>query len=185
MIKKLLRPRFLLMLSIILCVFNTFTLLSQNGQQDSETELRLLLGGKDISINKVFTLKSVFSQIRDVKKCQNIDACLGEKMRETSDCQVYWKEVKYKYNTKLNIFKSDISGTRHDVITIMVQLTVDRLDALKFLAEQWSGPISAAIYVNPLQMVEKEKVLKDWMDSTKRNNIALTLVERKGVSYIP
>ena len=184
MIKKLLRPRFLIMLSILLCVFNTFTLLSQNGQQNSETELRLLFGGRDISPKKDLTLKVDFSQIRDVKNCQKLEAGLGERMRKTSECQIYWKEVKYKYKTKLNLFKANISEKGYDVITLVTQLTMTRLNALKFMVEQWSGPVSAAIYVNPLEMEEKEKNLTDWIESTKRNNIALTLVERKGVSFI-
>lgn len=80
-----------------------------------------------------------------------------------------------------SIFK-DYLHINPDDVTLVTQLTVDRIYLLHLLVEYWSGPISLAIYVEVDQLSTLKREVLSYPSIIDRNNVDVHIVLATGVS---
>ena len=103
---------------------------------------------------------------------------------EYASADVYWSETVMQKRV-LSLAHPDFSleTSKPDSITLLTQLTTSRLDALDLTAQRWAGPIIAAIYVKPKQLVETHQRLCSQLTASQRRNMMLHLVLAEGTLY--
>ena len=147
--------------------------------------------GKTIAYHKTqFTLKYngdiPLQSIVDLKCNRQISNPNG-KMNATYQNYCSWinEIAQYQYRTLLYFYGRYYSSSdKHDV-TVVTQLTFDRISRLSLFLSHWTGPASIAIYVADEQLEE----LYNFVDSTAiiseraRNNLAIHVVFNHSVIY--
>ncbi|XP_072945492.1 xylosyl- and glucuronyltransferase LARGE2s-like isoform X2 [Epargyreus clarus] len=78
----------------------------------------------------------------------------------------------------------------HDVddfdVTIVLQLSMDRIQFLERLVKHWEGPISAAIYLSDCEVTKLENFIRDSPDTlSTRRNVAYHLVFKHDSVHYP
>lgn len=68
-------------------------------------------------------------------------------------------------------------------VTIVTQMSADRLGLFETLCKSWSGPVSVALYASDHQVLETVEYLTASPTFTKRHNIALHVVYQDGEHY--
>ena len=137
-----------------------------------------------ITHNQTISRRSIFGLLKDIKNCSKADKTVKWTMKNLTVCKRYWMETNFKYRIYLDIFNASnasVSKKNDDVITLVTQLNMDRFYALKFMAEQWPGHISAAIYFEYGTKKKTSFKIKTWIDRSNRSNIAVALVQKRGV----
>lgn len=67
-------------------------------------------------------------------------------------------------------------------MTLVAQLSMDRLQFLEELTSHWEGPMSLAFYISDAESQELLTFVEDWSELLKkRKNIAYHLVYKQGV----
>lgn len=74
----------------------------------------------------------------------------------------------------------DVNGTD---VTLVTQLTIDRLSVFESLSKRWNGPISAAFYLDKNQVKDLKRYVKRSQILSNRTNIGYHVVYREGLFY--
>ncbi|ELT87166.1 hypothetical protein CAPTEDRAFT_200998 [Capitella teleta] len=99
-----------------------------------------------------------------------------------SVCQLYEKDANIQRNTLVNIFNCPRPSQSSNDITLVTQLTSDRIDRLLLIMNIWKGPISASVYPDTELSIRGEDIcLLKKQDS--RCRVQLHLVQKSGVFF--
>jgi hypothetical protein len=74
----------------------------------------------------------------------------------------------------------DVNGTD---VTLVTQLTIDRLSVFESLCERWNGPISAAFYLDDNEVKNLKRYVKESQILSSRTNVGYHVVYREGLFY--
>jgi hypothetical protein len=74
----------------------------------------------------------------------------------------------------------DVNGTD---VTLVTQLTIDRLSVFESLSKRWNGPISAAFYLDDNEVKHLKRYVKGSQILSSRTNIGYHVVHREGLFY--
>ena len=95
-------------------------------------------------------------------------------------CENFRSKVTYRthpYYTEYSYQSSD----PYDV-TMVTQLSFDRLHALQQLIDNWDGPMSIAVYLNDNQIYDFLRFMHS-SSAARRHNVAVTIVYKEGALY--
>ncbi|XP_049878652.1 xylosyl- and glucuronyltransferase LARGE2-like [Pectinophora gossypiella] len=71
-------------------------------------------------------------------------------------------------------------------VTLVLQLSMDRLQFLERLVKYWEGPLSAAIYLADCEVTKLESFIQDWSSTlSSRKNVAYHLVFKHDAVHYP
>ena len=88
-------------------------------------------------------------------------------------------EVQREHKIFENVFQSK---TVNSTLSLVTQFTENRLERFQILMEYWKGDISAAIYVNSSYVKSLTEKLGTVLKSVRKNNVAVHLMLKNGVS---
>ncbi|ELU04493.1 hypothetical protein CAPTEDRAFT_192232 [Capitella teleta] len=99
----------------------------------------------------------------------------------SSGCNSYKHQSEYVYGNSTNIFGHPTKPKYQSKdVTLMVHLTSDRIEKLLRLTENWSGPISAAIYVDN---ITDSLMIENICHFQSRPNIFIHILHKVGGIY--
>ncbi|ELU04498.1 hypothetical protein CAPTEDRAFT_192237 [Capitella teleta] len=97
----------------------------------------------------------------------------------SSGCNSYKYQSEYVYGNSTNIFGHPTKPKYQSKdVTLMVHLTSDRIEKLIRLTENWSGPISAAIYVDN---ITDSLMIENMCHFQSRPNIYIHILHKVGI----
>ena len=97
-------------------------------------------------------------------------------------CRGYVTTLKHKFVAHLNIANVKIEKiTVPCDITLLTQLSINRIESLKRLLLTWEGPVSVAIYTKNVKKLSMD--MNVWLRTVNRTNIQIHLVEEYGSLY--
>lgn len=102
---------------------------------------------------------------------------------EDDDCYDFRSEKELIHRTHLYYLDFEDSGVSEDDVTLVLQLSMDRLQMLEMLCKHWEGPIAIALYMSD---AEAQQFLRYAMGSETimaRKNIGYHIVYREGQFY--
>ncbi|KAG6459736.1 hypothetical protein O3G_MSEX011570 [Manduca sexta] len=108
------------------------------------------------------------------------------KMNHSDLCLSFRAAQRVKLRTHL--YYMDYSYTDIDDfdVTLVLQLSMDRLQFLERLVKHWEGPMSAAIYLSDCEVSKLETFIRDWSDTlSARKNVAYHLVFKHDSVHYP
>ena len=95
-------------------------------------------------------------------------------------CDVYNHDANRKRITVTSLWKEYLDVDYQD-ITMILQLTVDRVNLLSVHVSHWTGPISVTIYIARKHLLDLGSILCTMDSVLQRNNIDLHIVLKEGV----
>ena len=95
-------------------------------------------------------------------------------------CDVYNHDANRKRITVTSLWKEYLDVDYQD-ITMVLQLTVDRINLLSVHASHWIGPMSVTIYIKRKHLLDLGSILSTMDPVLQRNNIDLHIVLKEGV----
>lgn len=104
--------------------------------------------------------------------------CLEE--QKDDKCASYRLDGKLKRLSIPNVW-GDHTWYKEDDITLVTQLSADRLHILDLLLDYWPGPVSAAVYVELKDLSSLPKVIVQHLSLLTRDNVDLHIVLKAGV----
>ncbi|XP_068623154.1 xylosyl- and glucuronyltransferase LARGE2s-like [Battus philenor] len=118
----------------------------------------------------------ICSQIEPVTyKISHSDLCLSFRAAQRVKLRTHLYYMEYAY-TDINNFD----------VTLVLQLSMDRLQFLERLVKYWEGPLSAAIYLSDCEVTKFESFIRDWSDTlSSRRNIGYHLVFKQDSVHYP
>lgn len=103
------------------------------------------------------------------------DLCVSFRSAQNIKLRTHLYYMDYSYN---NIDDFDV--------TLVLQLSMDRLQFLERLVNHWEGPLSAAIYLSDCDVTKLESFTRDWSDTlSSRKNIGYHLVFKHDSVHYP
>jgi len=102
-------------------------------------------------------------------------------LSEDDECYELKREQLIVHRTHLYYLEYDNSSVMSSDVTLVTQLSADRLQMLELLCDHWPGPISLALYMSD---TEAHQFLRYAMQSpilTTRRNIAYHIIYKDGV----
>ncbi|KAK2182015.1 hypothetical protein NP493_371g01031 [Ridgeia piscesae] len=106
----------------------------------------------------------------------------SEEDEEEDECYEFRREPSLVHRTHLYYLDYSYKPTEDDV-TLVAQLSMDRLQMLEMLCEHWSGPVSVALYMSD---AEAHQFLQYALDSPvlmARHNVGYHVVYKDGQFY--
>lgn len=97
------------------------------------------------------------------------------------ECFEFRREQSLVHRTHLFYLDYKYQPEEYDV-TLVTQLSIDRLQMLELLSNRWEGPISIALYLSDAEAQQFLKYAQDSEILTKRINIGYHIVYKDGVS---
>lgn len=98
------------------------------------------------------------------------------------ECYEFRREQSLVHRTHLFYLDYKYQPEEYDV-TLVTQLSIDRLQMLELLSNCWEGPISLALYVSDAEAQQFLKYAQDSEILTKRKNIGYHIVYKDGQFY--
>ena len=100
------------------------------------------------------------------------------------NCTMYKEDLKRTFTHHINVCgikkpNDVISGD----ITLLTQLSEMRVESLQRLIKQWTGHVSATLYINDTDKENVTKIMCGWLQSINRNNVQIHLVQDSSVWY--
>ncbi|KAL4706703.1 hypothetical protein ACJJTC_014458 [Scirpophaga incertulas] len=108
------------------------------------------------------------------------------KMNHSDLCLSFRAAQRVKLRTHL--YYMDYSYTDYDNfdVTLVLQLSMDRLQFLERLVKYWEGPLSVAIYLSDCEVSKLENFIREWSDTLSlRHNIGYHLVFKQDTVHYP
>lgn len=103
----------------------------------------------------------------------------------TTVCRTYKQEGKHFFHqsrrTFLDIF-STFNNYSKDDVTLVTQMSLQRMQILKIVAQYWDGPMSVALQVEPEDFIIMGDHFRNAQYLLERHNIDFHIVAAKGVS---
>ena len=101
---------------------------------------------------------------------------------EVDDCHEFQHEQLIIHRTHPYYFDYDTSSVSPTDVTLITQLSVDRLQMLERLCNHWLGPISVTLYMTDEEAFEFRHHVMHTPVLRSRRNIAYHIVYKDGVS---
>ncbi|CAG9571674.1 unnamed protein product [Danaus chrysippus] len=108
-------------------------------------------------------------------KMNHSDLCLSFRAAQRVKLRTHIYYMDYSY---MNVDSFDV--------TLVLQLSMDRLQFLERIVKYWEGPLSAAIYLSDCEVTKLESFIRDWSSTLNiRNNIGYHLVFKHDSVHYP
>ncbi|XP_059046697.1 xylosyl- and glucuronyltransferase LARGE2s-like [Achroia grisella] len=108
------------------------------------------------------------------------------KMNHSDLCISFRAAQRVKLRTHVYYMEYSYSDIDNFDVTLVVQLSMDRLQFLERLVKYWEGPLSAAIYLSDCDVAKFESFINDWSDTlSTRRNIGYHLVFKHDSVHYP
>ncbi|XP_026751626.1 xylosyl- and glucuronyltransferase LARGE2s-like [Galleria mellonella] len=108
------------------------------------------------------------------------------KMNHSDLCLSFRAAQRVKLRTHVYYMEYSYSDIDNFDVTLVVQLSMDRLQFLERLVKYWEGPLSAAIYLSDCDVAKFESFISDWSDTlSTRRNIGYHLVFKHDSVHYP
>ena len=101
-------------------------------------------------------------------------------LNEDDECYDFRRERVLVHRTHLYYLDFHYIPQEHDV-TLVAQLSMDRLQMLETICKHWEGPISLALYMSDAEAQQFLRYAQASETLMNRKNIAYHLVYRDGV----
>ncbi|KPJ18829.1 Glycosyltransferase-like protein LARGE1 [Papilio machaon] len=99
------------------------------------------------------------------------------KINHSDLCSSFRAAQRVKLRTHLYYMEYTYDDIDNFDVTLVLQLSMDRLQFLERLVKYWEGPLSAAIYLSDCEVTKFESFIRDWSDTlSSRKNIGYHLV---------
>ena len=122
-----------------------------------------------------FSILLISSNLKKETKFCSSSSSTSTSTLSSSDSNIqYLKRTPQNFYLKSNFFKSEIEPKKNE-LTIVTQLSVDRLEYLLKTSEIYKGPISASIFIQNFE--EYKKLQKFWIENeTFRKQTTIHLI---------
>ncbi|XP_073954338.1 xylosyl- and glucuronyltransferase LARGE1-like isoform X1 [Choristoneura fumiferana] len=118
-------------------------------------------------------------------RCYNTEA-VTYKTKNSDLCVSFRAAQRTKLRTHLYYMDYSYTGIDNFDVTLVLQLSMDRLQFLERLVKHWEGPLSAAIYLSDCDVAELESFIRDFSDTlSTRKNIGYHLVFKQDSMHYP
>lgn len=117
-------------------------------------------------------------------KCYGVEAVTA-KFTNSDLCSSFRAAQRAKLRTHLYYMEYNYAAVDAFDVTLVLQLSMDRLQFLERLVKYWDGPLSAAIYLSDCDITEFDSFIRDWSETlNSRRNIGYHLVfKQRDVHY--
>ena len=95
-------------------------------------------------------------------------------------CTIYNHYANRKRTTVMSLWREYLDVDYKD-ITMVLQLTMDRINLLNVHAYHWTGPMSVTVYLERKHLPDLGSILSVMDQVLQRNNIDLHIVLKEGV----
>ncbi|XP_062582087.1 xylosyl- and glucuronyltransferase LARGE1-like [Saccostrea cucullata] len=103
-------------------------------------------------------------------------------LSEDDECYDFRRERALVHRTHLYYLDYDYAPSEYDV-TLVAQLSMDRLQMLELICKHWEGPISLALYMSDAEAQQFLRYAQDSEILMKRKNIGYHIVYKDGQFY--
>ncbi|XP_063384625.1 xylosyl- and glucuronyltransferase LARGE2s-like isoform X2 [Cydia fagiglandana] len=126
------------------------------------------------------------NQLREkLHRCDRAEA-VTVKSATPSRCTKFRAAQNIKLRTHLYYMDYSYTNVDNFDVTLVLQLSMDRLQFLERLVKHWEGPLSAAIYLSDCEVGVLESFIKDFSDTLSvRKNIGYHLVFKHESTHYP
>ncbi|XP_026736939.1 LARGE xylosyl- and glucuronyltransferase 2-like [Trichoplusia ni] len=108
------------------------------------------------------------------------------KMNHSDLCLSFRAAQRVKLRTHLYYMDYSYVAVDSFDVTLVLQLSMDRLQFLERLVKYWEGPLSVAIYLSDCELTKLESFIRDWSDTlSSRKNIGYHLVFKHDDVHYP
>ncbi|XP_023942707.1 xylosyl- and glucuronyltransferase LARGE1 [Bicyclus anynana] len=108
------------------------------------------------------------------------------KMNHSDLCLTFRAAQRIKLRTHLYYMDYNYMDIDNFDVTLVLQLSMDRLQFLERLVKHWEGPLSAAIYLSDCEVTKLESFIRDWSSTlSSRTNIGYHLVFKHDTLHYP
>ncbi|CAH2055874.1 unnamed protein product, partial [Iphiclides podalirius] len=108
------------------------------------------------------------------------------KMNQSDLCLSFRTAQRVKLRTHLYYMEYTYTDIDNFDVTLVLQLSMDRLQFLERLVKYWEGPLSAAIYLSDCEVTKFESFIRDWSGTlSSRRNIGYHLVFKHDAVHYP
>jgi len=107
---------------------------------------------------------------------------VGLQLSEDDECYEFKREQLIVHRTHLYYLEYDNSSVSAADVTLVTQLSADRLQMLEMLCDHWPGPISLALYMSDAEAHQFLRYAMQTPVLTLRRNVAYHIVYKDGVS---
>ena len=108
--------------------------------------------------------------------------CVGLQSSDDDSCFEYDREQRLLHRTHPYYFEYNNSSVSATDVSLVTQLSADRLQLLDQLCDYWPGPISLALYMTDEELYEFLLYTMQTPVLASRRNIAYHIVYKEGVS---
>ena len=121
-------------------------------------------------------------------KCKDISTT-AEKPYQSSfqgsndTCSKFFEESKKFYRTHLYFYGSQYHSTDPFDVTLVSQLSIDRLQTLEIILKHWIGPVSLAVYATDYEAWQVIQYLGSLKIAHKQKMLAVHIVYKQGHLY--
>lgn len=115
------------------------------------------------------------------EKSEDANPTAAQEEVSEDECYEFRREQSLVHRTHLFYLDYKYQPEEYDV-TLVTQLSIDRLQMLELLSNRWEGPISIALYLSDAEAQQFLKYAQDSEILTKRINIGYHIVYKDGVS---
>ena len=105
-------------------------------------------------------------------------------MSEEDDCYEFKREQMIVHRTHLYYLEYDNESVSASDVTLVTQLSADRLQMLELVCNHWPGPISLALYMSDAEAHQFLRYARQSPILASRRNVAYHIVYKDGVSVI-
>ena len=152
-----------------------YQLTTSTGKRDEETQKEINV--KIRKLQKVINAMLLYNQ-----SFKQEDRNFSRNFRH-GGCRHYASDAKRKRFAVTSLWKDYLDVKYYDV-TMIMQLTVDRIKLLNLHVENWSGPMSVTLYVKVDELRELEESLTTTTSVLHRDNVDIHLVVKTGVTIL-
>ena len=121
-----------------------------------------------------------------VVHCQQYVAFKNENLDEEDECVDFRREQLVK--RRVHLYYLDYTFPSQTIesydVTLVSQLSIDRLQMLEMLSRHWPGPMSIALYLSDTEVQRFLSFVTNSETLSNRKNIAFHIVYRDGVSNL-
>jgi len=107
---------------------------------------------------------------------------VGLQLSEDEECYEFRREQRLVHRTHLYYLEYDNASVSASDVTMVTQLSADRLQMLELLCSHWSGPISVTLYMSDAEAHQFLRYAMQTPALASRRNVAYHIVYKDGVS---
>jgi len=111
-----------------------------------------------------------------------VSVCVRLQLSEDDECYEFKREQLIVHRTHPYYLEYDNSSVSASDVTLVTQLSADRLQMLELLCGHWPGPISLALYMSDTEAHQFLRYALQTPVLASRRNIAYHIVYKDGVS---